>query len=107
MGDKNKIRIIEELFVPIQFWDNYAVSNYGRVINIAKGFELNQRVDRISGRMKVRFYVLGAHLDKYVDELVTEAFFVEYHHDVDIFYKNHNKRDCTVLNLSFDPRYKE
>jgi hypothetical protein len=98
---------IEELFVPIQYWENYAVSNYGRVINLVKGFELNQRVDRVNGRMKVRFYVLAAYIDLYVDDLVTQAFFVEYHHGVEVFYKNGNKRDCTVLNLTFDPKYRE
>lgn len=98
---------VEELFIPVEYAENYAVSNYGRVINLKKGFELNQRLERITNRCKVRFYIGGGYVDEYVDELVTQAFFVEYHPGVEIFYKNRNRRDCTVLNLTFDPQYKE
>lgn len=96
---------VEELFVPIEFWERYSVSNYGRVIDSDLDFELKQRVDRITGRLKVRFYVLQAYTDIYVDELVAKAFFVNYRRGIDIYYKNGNKHDCTVLNLSFDPKY--
>lgn len=98
---------LEELFVPIQFWDNYAISNYGRVINVRSGMELNQWENKTTGRLKVRFYLRGAYSDSFVDDLVAEAFFVEYHNGIEIFYKNGNKHDCTVLNLTFDPKYKE
>lgn len=98
---------VEELFVPIEFWENYSVSNYGRVVDSDTGIELTQRVDKVSGRLKVRFYVLGAYSDFYVDELVAKAFFVNYRTGITVYYKNGNKLDCTVLNLSFDPQYGE
>lgn len=98
---------IEELFVGLPSWFHGAsVSNYGRVIS-ARGSELTPYVDRTTGRQKVRAYWRGAYADLFVDELVTEAFFVQYYPGIPIFYKNGNKSDCTVLNLSFDPRYKE
>jgi hypothetical protein len=98
---------LEELFVPIPHWEPYAVSNYGRVIDLVGEYELNQRPNKFTGRMEVRLRYFGAYGDHYVDELVTEAFFVNYRHGIPIFYKNGNKSDCTVLNLSFDPKYGE
>lgn len=98
---------LEELFVPIPFWENYSISNYGRVVRTKSGLELKQRQEVLTGRLKVRFSVLGARTDLYVDELIAEAFFVNYHKGIDIYYKNHNKLDCTVLNLTFDPKYKD
>ena len=98
---------VEELFIPIPLWENYAVSNYGRVINLLTGYELTPTIRMSNGRLRVRFHVLGAFTGFYVDELVAQAFFVNYHPGIDIYYKNHNKMDCTVLNLTFDPKYKE
>lgn len=98
---------IEELFVPIEFWERYSVSNYGQVMNTDTGRFLTQRIEKTTGRLKVRFYVLGAYMDFYVDNLVTKAFFLNYKTGIDIYYKNGNKLDCTVLNLSFDPKYGE
>lgn len=96
---------LDELFVPIPFFESYAVSNYGRVINIKNEVELDQWLSVSSNRMKVRLYVLGAYIDFFVDALVTEAFFVEHKPGIKIYYKNGDVADCSVLNLSFDPKY--
>jgi len=98
---------VEEHFVQIPFFENYAVSNYGTVINLKTEVELAKRVKKHDNRLRVRFYVLGAYIDFYVDELVAQAFFVDWQPGVEIYYKNGLRDDCTVLNLTFDPKYKE
>lgn len=98
---------LDELFVPIPFFENYAVSNFGTVINLETEMEVNKWLSTTHNRMKVRFYVLGAYIDFFIDDLVTEAFFVNWEPGVKIYYKNHDHTDCTVLNLTFDPKYAE
>lgn len=98
---------LDETFVPIPFFENYAVSNYGTVIHLDSETELRQWMSAIPNRMKVRFHVLGAYIDFFVDDLVTQAFFVNWHPGINIYYKNHDHYDCTVLNLTFDPKYAE
>lgn len=98
---------LDELFVPIPFFENFAVSNYGTVINLKTELEVHQWLNTVTNRMKVRFHVLGAYMDFFVDDLVTQAFFVNWEPGVKIYYKNHDHSDCTVLNLTFDPKYAE
>lgn len=99
--------VLDELFVPIPFFEKYAVSNFGAVINVETGAEINSWLNTTHNRMKVRFYVLGAYIDFFVDDLVTEAFFVNWQPGIKIYYKNRDHTDCTVLNLTFDPKYAE
>lgn len=98
---------IDEMFVPIPFLDKYAVSNYGTVINLETELEVEKWLNIAHNRMKVRFFVLGAYIDFFVDDLVTEAFFVNWQPGIKIYYKNHDHTDCTVLNLTFDHQYAE
>lgn len=98
---------LEEMFVPIPFFENYAVSNFGTVINLETEMEVNKWLSTTCNRMKVRFFVLGAYIDFFIDDLVTEAFFVNWSPGIKIYYKNHDHTDCTVLNLTFDPKYAE
>lgn len=98
---------LEELFVPIPFFENFAVSNYGTVINIKAEMEVRQWLHASTNRMKVRFFVLGAYIDFFVDDLVAQAFFVNWKPGIHIYYKNHDHSDCTVLNLTFDSHYAE
>lgn len=98
---------LDELFVPVASWENYSISNYGRVVRTKTGRELMQRQEISSGRLKVRFSEMGVRKEFYVDNLVAEAFFLNYHDGIDIYYKNRNKFDCTVRNLTFDSKYKD
>ena len=98
---------LDEMFVPIPFFENFAVSNYGTVINLKTEMEVPQRLSVVTNRMKVRFFVLGAYIDFFVDDLVTEAFFANWRPGIKIYYKNKDHADCTVLNLTFDPKYAE
>lgn len=93
------------MFVPIPFFENYAVSNYGTVINIRAGVEIRQWLDRVHNKMKVRIHVLGGYIEFFIEDLVAEAFFVNYQSGIDIYHINGNVEDCTVLNLSFDSQY--
>lgn len=97
---------LEEMFVVVPFFENYAVSNYGRVISLRAGVELRQWHNKTHNKMKVRFHVLGAYTDVFVEDLVAEAFFLNYKKGISIYHINGNVQDCTVLNLSFDPKYK-
>lgn len=96
---------LEEMFVPIPFFDTFAVSNFGTVINLKTEMEVRQWHNTVHNKMKVRFHVLGAYADFFVEDLVAEAFFVNYHPGIEIYHKNGKVDDCTVLNLSFDPQY--
>lgn len=98
---------LEEMFVPIPFFENFAVSNYGTVINIRMEMEVEKWLSATTNRMKVRFHVLGAYIDFFVDDLVTEAFFVNWKPGIKVYYKNRDHTDCGVLNLTFDPQYAE
>ena len=96
---------LEEMFVTIPFFDNYAVSNFGTIINIKTEMEVRQWHNVSHNKMKVRFYVRGAYCDFFVEDLVAEAFFVNYHPGITIYHKNGKVDDCTVLNLTFDPKH--
>lgn len=98
---------LDELFVPIPYFENYAVSNYGTVINVESGEEVRSWLNTTHNRMKVRMPVHAAYVEFFIDDLVTEAFFVNWQPGIKIFYKNGDHTDCTVLNLTFDPKYKE
>ena len=98
---------LEEMFVPIPFFENFAVSNFGTVINMKTEMEIRQWLSPKHNKIKVRFHILGAYTDFFVEDLVAEAFFVNYHRGIKIYHKNGKVDDCTVLNLSFDPKYGE
>lgn len=95
---------VEELFVQIPGYEDYAVSNYGRVINVRDDVDLVSYVGDSAGRRRVFFpyeepFVIGVSY-LWLDDLVAEAFFVNYKPGINIYYKNGNKDDCTVLNLT-------
>jgi hypothetical protein len=96
---------LEEMFVTVPLFENYAVSNYGTVINLNTGMELRQWHNQTHNKMKVRFYLGGSYTDFFVEDLVAEAFFVNYKPGIEVYHKNGEVQDCTVLNLSFDPKY--
>lgn len=93
---------VDEVFVPVVGFEEYSVSNYGRVIDNETDEELEHCVVDNRNVLKPRVYVyipdFGA---VWLDTLITEAFFVDYHEGIDIYYKNGDHLDCTVLNLTF------
>jgi hypothetical protein len=97
MTSESDIRV-DELWVVVDGFPNYHVSNYGRVVN-KRGMELRPRVDA-SGFCNVALYDQGYRRDFGVHRLVAKAFFVDYHDDVEVFHLNDNREDNAVLNLS-------
>jgi hypothetical protein len=97
MATESDIRV-DELWVAVNGFPNYQVSNYGRVVN-KRGRELRARVDD-SGFCNVALYDNGFRRDVGVHRLVAQAFFVDYHADVEVYHLNDNREDNAVLNLS-------
>jgi hypothetical protein len=97
MATESDIRV-DELWVVVDGFPNYQVSNYGRVVN-KRGMELRARVDD-SGFCNVALYDKGYRRDIGVHRLVAKAFFVDYHDDVEVYHINDNREDNAVLNLS-------
>ena len=92
---------VEELFVPVPDYPRYVVSNYGRIINVKNDREVTESWSDYADGLIV-ILKGGYQFDAVkVCDVVASAFFVEYFQGIDIYFKNDNKRDCTVLNLTF------
>jgi len=94
---------IDELFVPIEGYPNYEVSNYGRVVNVKRDTDLKATLDG-SGYLKVRLSRENVKRTINVHRLVAQAFFVDFTEDVEVRFINHNRSDCSVRNLHLIPR---
>jgi len=90
---------LEEYFVEIEEYPNYSVSNYGDVINVKTGRQLNQILGK-KGYFSVRLWRDGGVRTFKVHNLVAQAFFLNYSEDVKVAHKNGVKTDNTVLNLT-------
>lgn len=93
----------EEYWVTLDLLPNYAISNYGRVVNINTERELKASKND-SGHLKVDLYHNGKQKQVYVHRLVAKAFFVDYEEGREVGFINGNKEDCGVLNLTILPR---
>jgi hypothetical protein len=89
---------IEEVWVTFDALPNYAVSNYGRVVNVKRNKDLTPSPDS-KGYMRVALYHRGLRYDAFVHRLVAKAFFLNYEEGIEVKHKNDNKEDNTVLNL--------
>lgn len=95
-----KKQILEELFVELEAYPNYAVSNYGRVINVNTGRELRGVINPKTGHLKVTMSHNSVRSWPYVHRLVASAFFVDYEEGVAVEFINGVKTDCAVVNLT-------
>ena len=95
---------LDEYWVGFDALPNYAVSNYGRVINVNTGRELKQTMDG-NGYMKVVLYHKGIRHYIYVHRLVAKAFFLKYTHDHEVKHISEHKHDNSVLNLTLSERH--
>lgn len=89
----------EELFVDLDWWPNYAVSNYGRVINIKRGTDLKPSKDS-HGFLRVALFHGGYRTEVYVHRLVAQAFFLNYSDFHEVKHINGDTTENTVLNLT-------
>jgi hypothetical protein len=68
---------MEEFWISFAALPNYAVSNYGVVLNIRTNRELKQSPDS-NGYLRVSLYHKGIRHETYVHRLVAKAFFLNY-----------------------------
>lgn len=94
---------LEEYFVPVEGYPNYAVSNYGKVINVNKDRYLKEGKDA-NGYLKVKLYRKGLGRTFYIHRLVAQAFFLMYKDGVEINHLNGFLWDNSVLNLTIGKR---
>lgn len=89
---------LDESWVTFELLPNYAVSNYGRVMNVQRNRDLTPCPDG-NGYMRVALYHKGVRHDSLVHRLVAKAFFVDYQEGFEVKHINGNFEDNTVLNL--------
>jgi hypothetical protein len=90
---------LEELFVEIEGFPNYLVSNYGRIINRVHNHDL--RPSRATdGHAKVMLYRGGIGYTKQVHQLVAQAFFDEWEPGLEVRHIYPNFEDNSVTNLT-------
>jgi hypothetical protein len=88
---------IEEIFVPIEGFENYSVSNYGWVINGTHNRDIHPRRD--NGHTMVRLWRAGVQHRVHVDQLVAQAFFLDWDEFAAIVHINGDMQDNTIANL--------
>lgn len=101
--DKNDL--LDEHFVPVEGLPNYAVSNYGRVINVKKGNELKATPDP-KGYYRVALYHNAKRFEYGVHRLVAQAFFADFHPDIEVRHINDDQSDNAIMNLTLGARLK-
>lgn len=99
MGRMREDGMLDEVLVGIPGFPNYAVSNYGRVINTARGYDLNPTTDQ-NGFYRAVLYRSGKRYEFGVHRLVARAFFVNWKPNVEVYHKNEDRSDNSVLNLT-------
>jgi hypothetical protein len=91
---------VEELFVTIEEFPLYEVSNYGRVIEIESGDDVDQ-FPAFSGLVVLFNEGMNDVRACFVHNLVAEAFFLNYDKGKTIVnHKNGNNFDNSVFNLT-------
>lgn len=93
--------LIEELFVDVPGYPNYAVSNYGCVVNVKTERELKSWEH--NGKLFVKLYSNGVSKNFFVHRLVAQAFFVDYDDIVEVHHISDDKHDNSIGNLHLVP----
>lgn len=86
-------------------FDNYEVSNYGRVCNVKRGTDLQPRTDP-AGFQTVALYNNGVRREFGVHRLVAMVFFADFEDGIEIKHINEDKTENTVRNLTLGRRLK-
>jgi hypothetical protein len=94
---------MKEDWVAIEGYPNYAVSNYGRVLNIQRDTILKPRPND-EGYLRVSLSLGGVVRDQYVHRLVAAAFFTGYDPREQVFHYNGDKEENTVNNIRMKKR---
>lgn len=91
--------MLDEQWTHLELFPNYSISNYGRIVNVNSGRELNPSPDK-NGYLRVALYHKGARYDAFIHRLVAECYFLNYRKGVEVKHKNHDKSDNGVFNLT-------
>lgn len=91
---------MDEVFVQVDGYPNYVISNYGTILNEKFDRELTATTDRRDGLRKVTLYKNGIGKEYYIHRLVAKAFFVNYEDHRPVLFINDDPMDCSVLNLT-------
>lgn len=92
--------MIDEIWVPVEGFPDYAVSNYGRVRNVKFDRELNPR--RTSyGHLRVMLFHEGVSQEFLIHRLVAQAFLTGYNENVKIKHFDDDNANNHVENLRF------
>lgn len=95
----------EELWVPVEGFPNYEVSNYGRVVNVTTGRDL-KATEHKTGYLKIKLFKNNVRYYFYLHRLVARAFFVDYREDRAVELINEIRSDCTVANITLSHKRK-
>ncbi|AMM44439.1 HNH endonuclease [Arthrobacter phage GoCrazy] len=96
----------EEQWVEVEGYPNYAVSSYGRVMNVNTGEELSLR-DNGRGYMRVALSNEGRVRDFYVQQLVAQAFFGAFDAGEQIEWVNGDRSNNQLENLRLKKRSRQ
>lgn len=100
MPEKAAREHYEELWVPIEDYPNYEISNYGRIVNTKTDYELQITHSKYK-KDQVNLYNNGKVKRFYVHRLVARAFFQNYRDDIEVLHVNqYSIHDNSVLNLT-------
>ena len=93
----------EEIYIQIEEFPNYQVSNQGNVRNIKTGRILKQRL-RKDGYKDVIIHLEGKKYNKTVHKLVANAFLENIENKKCVDHINNNKEDNNINNLRYATR---
>lgn len=91
---------VEEVFVEIPGYSNYAVSNYGSVVNVKT--ERDMTLEERDGKYLVSLYSNGVRRRFFVHRLVAQAFFVDFDSAVEVWHISSDLHDNCITNLHLE-----
>jgi hypothetical protein len=101
---------MDEEFVDILGFEDYCVSNYGRVVNKRRDKDVKPTKHVGShghkSYMKVQLYKDGVAHTCYIHRLVAQAFFIEYTEEHEVVLLSEDYTDCSVKNVHLSPKKK-
>ena len=94
---------MRETWVPVEGFPDYAVSNYGGVINARLGHELTPRANSY-GHYRVTLRANGRSVDFYLHRLVAAAFAGGYAPHIQVYPVDGDWGNCEITNLRLKGR---
>lgn len=99
MSKEKRQELSEEYWVILEGLPEYAISNYGTVVNEYTGEDVPS-YHHTNGHVMVDLEHGGKIYHVYVHRLVARVFFLQYHAGVSVRHINGNLDDNSVLNLT-------